>query len=89
MDGVLYDAVPTEYLKPPSPVQEALGSRRPSGWVLAKAGSRGPGRGGVVHAVDCEEALTGSPVLPLDRALDAAQQPRVRAVLAVRRRCRA
>lgn len=44
VDGVSYDAVPTEYLKPPSPVQEALGPRRPSGWVLAKAGGRGPGR---------------------------------------------
>lgn len=26
VDGVSYDAVPTEYLKPPSPVQEALGA---------------------------------------------------------------
>jgi hypothetical protein len=64
VDGVSYDAVPTEYLERPSPVQEALGPRWPSGWVLVKAG--GPGRGAVVHAVDCEEAL------------DAAEQPGVR-----------
>ncbi|GAB1331896.1 hypothetical protein ACE1SV_62350 [Streptomyces sennicomposti] len=68
VDGVLYDAVPTEYLAPPSPVQEALGPQRPSGWVLAKAGGRGPGRGGVVHAVDCGEAPPGAPVLSLERA---------------------
>lgn len=30
VDGVSYDAVPTDYLEPPSPVQEALGPRRPS-----------------------------------------------------------
>lgn len=78
VDGVSYDAVPTEYLERPSPVQEALGPRRPSGWVLVKAGGRGPGRGGVVHAVDCEEAPAGAPVLPLGRALDAAEQPGVR-----------
>lgn len=78
VDGVSYDAVPTEYLEQPSPVQEALGPRRPSGWVLAKAGGRGPGRGGVVHAVDCEEVPAGAPVLPLERALDAAEQPGVR-----------
>ncbi|MGF3135562.1 DUF6233 domain-containing protein [Streptomyces albidoflavus] len=79
VDGVSYDAVPTEYLSPPSPVEEALGpTRRPSGWVLAKAGGRGPARGGVVHAVDCEEAPAGAPVLPLTRALDVAEQPGVR-----------
>ncbi|GAA2500389.1 hypothetical protein GCM10010406_41110 [Streptomyces thermolineatus] len=77
-DGVSYDAVPIEYLKLPSPVQEALGPRRPSGWVLAKAGGRGPGRGGVVHAVDCEEAPAGAPVLTLERALGAAQHPGTR-----------
>jgi hypothetical protein len=78
VDSVSYDAVPTEYLQPPSPVQEARGPRRPSGWVLAKTGGRGPGRGGVVHAVGCEEAPAGAPVLPLERALDAAEQPGVR-----------
>ncbi|MFF5859844.1 DUF6233 domain-containing protein [Streptomyces sp. NPDC012751] len=69
---------PAEYLERPSPVQEALGPRQPVGWVLAKAGGRGPGRGGVVHAVDCEEAPAGAPVLPLDRALDTAEQPGMR-----------
>ncbi|MER6504444.1 DUF6233 domain-containing protein [Streptomyces sp. NPDC001455] len=77
VDGVSYDAVPTEYLKP-SFVEEVLGPRRPSGWVLAKGGGRGPGRGGVVHAVDCEEAPAGAPVLTLERALNAAEQPGVR-----------
>ncbi|MFC9626278.1 DUF6233 domain-containing protein [Streptomyces sp. NPDC056930] len=77
VDGVSYDAVPTEYLEPPTVVQQALGPRRPSGWVLAKTGGRGPGRG-VVHAVDCEEAPAGAPVLTLDRALDAAQHPGTR-----------
>ncbi len=48
VNGVSYDAVPTEYLEQPSPVQKALGTRRPSGWVLAKVGGRGPGR-----AVSC------------------------------------
>ncbi|MFD4543611.1 hypothetical protein [Streptomyces bauhiniae] len=56
-----------------SPIQEALGPRRPSGWVLAKAGGRGPGRGGVVHAVDCDEAPAGAPVLPPERSLDVAE----------------
>jgi hypothetical protein len=31
-----------------------------------------------VHAVDCEEAPTRALVLPLDQALDAAEQPGVR-----------
>ncbi|MGW1412281.1 DUF6233 domain-containing protein [Streptomyces sp. NPDC002403] len=68
---------PDEYLEPPSLVQQALGPRRPSGWVLSKAGGRGPIRG-VVHAVDCEAAPAGAPVLTLDRALDAAQHPGTR-----------
>ncbi|CAL9675121.1 hypothetical protein SUDANB178_07687 (plasmid) [Streptomyces sp. enrichment culture] len=45
---------------------------------MAKAGGRGPGRGGVVHAVDCDKAPAGAPVLPLERALDVAQRPGVR-----------
>ncbi|MFI9588321.1 DUF6233 domain-containing protein [Streptomyces sp. NPDC052236] len=77
VDGVRYEAVPTEYLPSASPVQEALGPRRPSGWVLAKAPGRGPGRG-VVHAVDCAEAPAGVPVLTLEKALDAAEHPGVR-----------
>lgn len=78
VDGVSYDQVPTEYLPRPSVVDQVLGPRRPSGWVMAKTGGRGPGRGGVVHAVDCDEAPAGAPVLPLERALDVAQQPGVR-----------
>ncbi|MFD0214666.1 DUF6233 domain-containing protein [Streptomyces hirsutus] len=31
-----------------------------------------------MHAVDCEEVPAGAPVLPLDRALDTAEQPGVR-----------
>ncbi|WP_442812357.1 DUF6233 domain-containing protein [Streptomyces sp. NBC_01210] len=70
--------MPTEYLEPPSPVRKALGPSRPSGWVLAKAAGRRPSRGGVVHAVDCEEAPAGAPVLPLSRVRDTAEQPGVR-----------
>ncbi|MEU2564967.1 DUF6233 domain-containing protein [Streptomyces longispororuber] len=78
VDGVSYDDVPTEYLPKPNVVDQVLGPRRPSGWVMVKAGGRGPDRGGVVHAVDCEEAPAGAPVLTLERALDVAQQPGVR-----------
>ncbi|MFD0341185.1 DUF6233 domain-containing protein [Streptomyces sp. NPDC127117] len=46
--------------------------------MLVKAGGRGPGRGGVVHAVDCDVAPVGAPVLPLTRALNAAEQPGIR-----------
>ncbi|MFF4031723.1 DUF6233 domain-containing protein [Streptomyces sviceus] len=45
-------------------------------------GGRGPGRG-VVHAVDCQEALAGAPLLTLDQALGAAEHPGTRAVLSV------
>ncbi|GGX29616.1 DUF6233 domain-containing protein [Streptomyces chryseus] len=78
VDGVSYEEVPTEYQEPPTVVQQVLGPRRPSGWVLAKAGGRGGPDRGVVHAVDCEEAPAGAPVLTLDRALDAAQHPGTR-----------
>ncbi|MGW1659174.1 DUF6233 domain-containing protein [Streptomyces atratus] len=74
VDGISYDDVPIKYLEPPSVVDQVLGPRRPSGWVLAKAGGRGPSRG-TVHAVDCEEAPAGAPVLNLEKALDAAQHP--------------
>jgi hypothetical protein len=78
VDGVSYDDVPTTRLPPPSQEREILGPRRPSGWVLQKLnGGRGPGRG-VVHAVDCDEAPTGAPVLTWERALDMAEQPGVR-----------
>ncbi|NJP53502.1 hypothetical protein HCJ93_26415 [Streptomyces sp. SBST2-5] len=76
--GVSYEDVPTTRLSPPPAEREILGPRRPSGWVMAKAGGRGSGRGGVVHAVDCDEAPAGAPVLTLERALDAAEQPGVR-----------
>ncbi|MGV9844797.1 DUF6233 domain-containing protein [Streptomyces fungicidicus] len=77
VNGVSYEAVPTAYMDAPSPVRQELGPRRPSGWVLAKTGGRGPDRG-VVHAVDCEEAPTGAPVLTWERALDAAERQGVR-----------
>lgn len=44
VDGVSYDDVPNEYLEPPSFLERELGPRRPSGWVLAKVGGRGPSR---------------------------------------------
>ncbi|KFG10544.1 DUF6233 domain-containing protein [Streptomyces scabiei] len=76
--GVSYDDVPTTRLPPPPAEQQILGERRPSGWVLQKLGpGRGPGRG-VIHAVDCEEAPAGAPVLSLDQALDAAEHPGAR-----------
>ncbi|MFC4508461.1 MULTISPECIES: DUF6233 domain-containing protein [Streptomyces] len=75
VDGISYDDVATTRLPPPSTVREILGPRRPTGWVLQKlGGGRGPGQG-VVHAVDCEEAPAGAPVLTLDKALDAAEHP--------------
>ncbi|MGW5666290.1 DUF6233 domain-containing protein [Streptomyces sp. NPDC003758] len=33
---------------------------------------------GIIHAVDCEEAPAGAPVLALDKALDAAEHPGTR-----------
>ncbi|MGW1038707.1 DUF6233 domain-containing protein [Streptomyces sp. NPDC002547] len=69
VEGAYYDVVPTEHLEKPPAVREALGPRRPSGWVLLKL----DGARGVVHAVDCEEAPVGATVLSLDGALDAAE----------------
>lgn len=66
---------PHDRLPPPTTEQQILGGCRPSGWVLQKLdGDRGPGRG-IIHAVDCEEAPAGAPVLTLDKALDAAEHP--------------
>ncbi|MFD8992265.1 DUF6233 domain-containing protein [Streptomyces goshikiensis] len=77
-EGAAYDSVPTEPLPPPSSVEQVLGPRRPSGWVLQKPGGRrGPAQA-VVHAVDCEEAPRGVPVLTWKQALDAAERPGVR-----------
>jgi hypothetical protein len=78
VDGVSYDAVPTERLTPPSLGRETLVPRRRSGWVLQKVGGvRGPGRA-VLHAVDCTEAPQSAPLLPLEQALGIAEQPGTR-----------
>lgn len=78
VDGVSYDAVPTEYLQPPSPVQEVraavsvrLGAGE--GW---RPGSR-PGRCRACRRLR-KGAGRGAPVLPLDRALEATEQPGLR-----------
>ncbi|MEU6353162.1 DUF6233 domain-containing protein [Streptomyces sp. NPDC047072] len=81
VDGVDYDQVVTERLErsPQSVVREVLGERRASGWVLAKVrGGRGPDRGGVLHAPDCDEAPQGAPLLDLERALNVAENPATR-----------
>ncbi|MEW2709499.1 DUF6233 domain-containing protein [Streptomyces koyangensis] len=77
VDGVDYDQVPTETLPPASVVREVLGERRPSGWVLAKV-REGRGARGVLHAPDCEEAPQGAALLPMERALDVAENPGTR-----------
>ncbi|MFC8765075.1 DUF6233 domain-containing protein [Streptomyces sp. NPDC057193] len=76
VDGVDYSAVPTTPLPPPSMIAEILGERRSSGWVLQRIG---PGTGqGVIHAVDCGEAPKDAPALGWERALEVAEQRRVR-----------
>jgi hypothetical protein len=80
VDGVDYETVLTERLEPSprSVIREVLGERRPSGWVLQKVGEgRGSARG-VLHTPDCEEAPQGAPLLNLERALDAAENPSTR-----------
>ncbi|KMS67247.1 hypothetical protein ACM01_43555 [Streptomyces viridochromogenes] len=80
VDCVDYDRVVTERLErsPQSVVRNVLGERRPSGWVLAKLrGERGPDRG-VLHAVDCDEAPQGAPLLDLEHALNVAESPAAR-----------
>ncbi|MFF5705690.1 hypothetical protein ACFY7H_24880 [Streptomyces sp. NPDC012794] len=52
--------------------------------MLQKSGSGEPGRA-VLHAVDRTEAPQGAPLLPLERALDVAEQPGHPAVLPARR----
>ncbi|MFB7234992.1 hypothetical protein ACFCXK_09485 [Streptomyces sp. NPDC056269] len=64
VEGMSYDSVPTERIEPPSLVEQILGPRRPSGWVLEKLGGRRGRSQAVVHA--------------LDQALDAAGRPGVR-----------
>ncbi|MGW0779084.1 DUF6233 domain-containing protein [Streptomyces sp. NPDC002835] len=78
VDGVAYDTVPTEHLPAPSIVEQLLGPRRPSGWVLQQLGGpRGAARS-VVHAVDCAEAPQDASPLSLNQALTAAERPGVR-----------
>ncbi|WP_332757176.1 DUF6233 domain-containing protein [Streptomyces sp. MT206] len=72
--GVDYSAVPVTRLPRPSLVEELLGERRPSGWVM-----QGLDRGqGVIHAPDCAEAPSRATPLALDRALDLAERAGVR-----------
>ncbi|MFG2986203.1 DUF6233 domain-containing protein [Streptomyces sp. NPDC048258] len=82
VDPAAYEAVPTHPLpddeaRPPS-LKAELGPRRPHGWVVQKLSARrGPDRA-VVHAVDCEEAPAGAPVMGWKQALDAAERPGTR-----------
>ncbi|MFJ6355380.1 DUF6233 domain-containing protein [Streptomyces sp. NPDC092046] len=73
--GVDYSQVPAVRLPTPSLIEEALGERRPSGWVM-----QGQLHGqGVIHAPDCTEAPAGAVTLSLDQALTLAErQPAVR-----------
>lgn len=66
--------VPAVRLPTPSLIEEALGERRPSGWV--RQGQ--PGGQGVIHTPDCDEAPAGTVTLSLDQALTLAEQPGVR-----------
>ncbi|MGO4634927.1 DUF6233 domain-containing protein [Streptomyces sp. 2RAF24] len=72
--GVDYSVVPAVRLPEPSLIAEALGERRPSGWVM-RGGARGQG---TIHAPDCAEAPQGVATLSLERALDLAERPAVR-----------
>ncbi|MEV6397117.1 DUF6233 domain-containing protein [Streptomyces sp. NPDC051907] len=79
VDGVSYERRARRSIwRPPSPVQALGRGGHPAGCRRRLALGPGPGRGGVVHAVDCEEAPAGAPVLPPERTLDAAEQPGVR-----------
>ncbi|MFD4833232.1 DUF6233 domain-containing protein [Streptomyces uncialis] len=78
VDGAAYDAVPTQRMEPPTAVEQILGPRRPSGWILQKTGGRrGPAQP-VIHAPDCDEAPDGGQVLGLEAALTAAERAGVR-----------
>ncbi|MFC8511101.1 DUF6233 domain-containing protein [Streptomyces sp. NPDC057411] len=75
MPDVDYSAVPAVRLPTPTLIAEALGERRPSGWVMQglKHGQ------GILHAPDCTEAPQGAVTLSLDQALTLAErQPAVR-----------
>src|SRR5690606_19312382 len=69
--------------------QAGTRSRRTASPASVLCGADDDGRGGVVHAVDCEEGLAGVLVRPLDRTVDAAEQPGVGCARCVRRRRRA
>ncbi|MFE4411797.1 hypothetical protein [Streptomyces sp. NPDC056821] len=86
VDGVDYDQVATELLKPSSQsaVREALGERQPSGWVLQKLGGRRGPAGGILHSPDCEEGPQGAWLLDLEHALNTAENPATRLCNAVR-----
>ncbi|MFD5557635.1 DUF6233 domain-containing protein [Streptomyces sp. NPDC127068] len=74
VDGISYNTVPTRRMKPPTAVDTILGPRRPTGWVLQKAGPRRTTGPAVVHAPDCSEAPFDVQVLGLDAALTATEQ---------------
>nr|WP_257584210.1 DUF6233 domain-containing protein [Streptomyces sp. TLI_146] len=74
LHGISYADVPTTHL--PDDIPDTP-TGRPAGWVLTRLGNgRGPGRA-VLHAPDCTEAPTGTPVLSLDQALAQAEKPGV------------
>ncbi|MGW2770596.1 DUF6233 domain-containing protein [Streptomyces sp. NPDC001275] len=73
-------------LSPQCVVRKVLRERRPSGWGLQKLrGGRGPA-GGVLHALDCEEAPQGAPLLDVEHALSRRTRGRGCAICAAARR---
>ncbi|MFI5945856.1 DUF6233 domain-containing protein [Streptomyces uncialis] len=78
VDGVAYDAVPTQRMEPPTAVETILGPRRPTGWVLQKSSARRGAGQAVIHAPDCDDAPASGLVLGLDAALTAAERAGVR-----------
>ncbi|WP_370424393.1 DUF6233 domain-containing protein (plasmid) [Streptomyces sp. QH1-20] len=78
VDGVAYDAVPTEHVPALSIVEQMLVPRRPSGWgCRSRAALVVPPKASYT-LVDCAEAAASAPRLSLDRALAAAERPGVR-----------
>ncbi|MGW6796634.1 DUF6233 domain-containing protein [Streptomyces chartreusis] len=80
VDGVDYDQVLTEKLKPSSQtaVREVLGARRPSGWAVQQLRDAPDPARSALHAPDCEEAPKDAPMLDLDHARDLAEKPTTR-----------
>ncbi|MGW2897452.1 DUF6233 domain-containing protein [Streptomyces sp. NPDC001212] len=73
-------------LSPQCVVRKVLRERQPSGWGLQKLrGGRGPA-GGVLHALDCEEAPQGAPLLDVEHALSRRTRGRGCAICAAARR---